>query len=194
MVDQDLLSIGIGRLDEPARVRATFHQCVSSKLRRLEIDDDLPHFNHHTPQRTNVADCPQLLDLGTKGAPAGESLSDIPRAYGVAHTMIMRLSPALRSPEARPGVLRHSPLSADPGGRLPSSLAVGSRATTRGAQHPQPKPAHAPANRKRLPAFNNDNYPLKASTVGFRCAPSPPLAPLAPKGPHTLPRNTSQRE
>ena len=45
MVDQDLLSIGIGRLDEPARVRATFHQCVSSKLRWLEIDDDLPHFN-----------------------------------------------------------------------------------------------------------------------------------------------------
>ena len=29
MGDRDLLSIAIGRLDEPARVRPTFHQCVS---------------------------------------------------------------------------------------------------------------------------------------------------------------------
>jgi hypothetical protein len=48
MVDQDWLSIGIGRLDEPARVRPTFHQCVSSKLPWLEIDDDLPRFNENT--------------------------------------------------------------------------------------------------------------------------------------------------
>jgi hypothetical protein len=32
MGERDLLSIAIGRLDEPARVRPTFHQCVSSKL------------------------------------------------------------------------------------------------------------------------------------------------------------------
>jgi hypothetical protein len=47
----------------------------------------------------------------------------IARTYRVAHTTIVRLSPALRSPEARPSVRRHSPPSADPGGRLPGWLA-----------------------------------------------------------------------
>jgi hypothetical protein len=48
MGDRDLLSIGIGRLDEPARVRPTFHQCVSSKLPWFEISDNLPRFNENT--------------------------------------------------------------------------------------------------------------------------------------------------
>jgi hypothetical protein len=48
MGDRDLLSIGIGRLDEPARVRPTFHQCVSSKLPWLEIDDGLPRLSENT--------------------------------------------------------------------------------------------------------------------------------------------------
>ena len=47
MGDRDLLSIGIGRLDEPARVRPTFHQCVSSKLPWLEISDNLPRFSEN---------------------------------------------------------------------------------------------------------------------------------------------------
>jgi hypothetical protein len=33
MGERDLLSIGIGRSDEPARVRPTFHQCVSQSRR-----------------------------------------------------------------------------------------------------------------------------------------------------------------
>ena len=48
MGDRDLLSIGIGRLDEPDRVRPTFHQCVSSKLPWLEINDSLPRFGENT--------------------------------------------------------------------------------------------------------------------------------------------------
>jgi hypothetical protein len=48
MGDQDLLSIAIGHLDEPARVRPTFHQCVSAKLPWLEIDDGLPRFSENT--------------------------------------------------------------------------------------------------------------------------------------------------
>ena len=48
MTDRDLLSIAIGRLDEPARVRPTFHQCVSSKLPWLEINDGLPRFTENT--------------------------------------------------------------------------------------------------------------------------------------------------
>jgi len=48
MGDRDLLSVGIGRLDEPARVRPTFHQCVSSKLPWLEINDGLPRFSENT--------------------------------------------------------------------------------------------------------------------------------------------------
>jgi hypothetical protein len=40
--------VGIGRLDDPSRVRPTFHQCVSSKLPRLEISDGLPRFNDNT--------------------------------------------------------------------------------------------------------------------------------------------------
>jgi hypothetical protein len=48
MGDRDLLSIAIGRLDEPARVRPTFHQCVSSKLPWFEINDDLPRFRENT--------------------------------------------------------------------------------------------------------------------------------------------------
>jgi hypothetical protein len=60
----------------------------------------------------------------------------IARTYRVAHTTIVRLSPALRSPEARPCLGRRDPLSTDPGGRLPGSLVGGSRATTRGAIGP----------------------------------------------------------
>ena len=48
MSDRDLLSIGIGLLDEPARVRPTFHQYVSSKLPWLEISDSLPRFDENT--------------------------------------------------------------------------------------------------------------------------------------------------
>jgi hypothetical protein len=48
MGDRNLLSIGIGQLDEPARVRPTFHQCVSSKLSWLEINDGLPRFTENT--------------------------------------------------------------------------------------------------------------------------------------------------
>jgi hypothetical protein len=48
MGDRDLLSIAIGRLDEPTRVRPTFHQCVSSKLPWLEINDGLPRFSENT--------------------------------------------------------------------------------------------------------------------------------------------------
>jgi hypothetical protein len=48
MGDRDLLSIGIDRLDEPSRVRPTFHQCVSSKLPWLEINDGLPRFSENT--------------------------------------------------------------------------------------------------------------------------------------------------
>jgi hypothetical protein len=48
MGDRDLLSIAIGHLDEPARVRPTFHQCVSSKLPWLEINDGLPRFSENT--------------------------------------------------------------------------------------------------------------------------------------------------
>jgi hypothetical protein len=48
MGERDLLSIGIGRLDEPAGVRPTFHQCVSSKLPWLEISDNLPRFSENT--------------------------------------------------------------------------------------------------------------------------------------------------
>jgi hypothetical protein len=47
MGDRDLLSIGIGFLDEPARI-PTFHQCVSSKLPWFEINDGLPRFNENT--------------------------------------------------------------------------------------------------------------------------------------------------
>jgi hypothetical protein len=87
---------------------------------------------------------PANVTLAPKGALARRqatgSLSDIARTYGVAHTTIMRLSPAPRSPEARPSVRRESPLSADPGGRLPGSLTGGSRATTRGAIGPKRAP------------------------------------------------------
>jgi len=48
MGDRDLLSIGIGQLDEPARVRPTFHPCVSSELPRLQINDNLPRFSENT--------------------------------------------------------------------------------------------------------------------------------------------------
>jgi hypothetical protein len=48
MGDRDLLSIGIGRLDEPARIRPTFHQCVSSKLPWLKLNDNLPRFSENT--------------------------------------------------------------------------------------------------------------------------------------------------
>jgi hypothetical protein len=47
MGDRDLLSIAIGYLDDPARVRPTFHQCVSSKLPWLEIADNLPRFSEN---------------------------------------------------------------------------------------------------------------------------------------------------
>jgi hypothetical protein len=48
MGDRDLLSIDIGLLDEPARVRPTFHQCVSSKLPWLELNANLPRFDENT--------------------------------------------------------------------------------------------------------------------------------------------------
>jgi hypothetical protein len=48
MGDRNLLSFGIGLLDEPARVRPTFHQCISSKLSWLEINDSLPRFSENT--------------------------------------------------------------------------------------------------------------------------------------------------
>jgi hypothetical protein len=51
MGDRDLLSIGIGRPDEPTRVRPTFHRCVSSKLPWLEISDNLPRFSENTITR-----------------------------------------------------------------------------------------------------------------------------------------------
>jgi hypothetical protein len=48
MGERDLLSVGIGMLDEPARIRPTFHQCVSSMLPWLEINDSLPRFSENT--------------------------------------------------------------------------------------------------------------------------------------------------
>jgi len=46
--DRDLQSFGVGLLDEPARIRPTFHQCVNSKLPWVEIDDRLPRFDENT--------------------------------------------------------------------------------------------------------------------------------------------------
>ena len=40
----EMAAIGIGSLDEPHRIRPTFHQWVSSKLPWFEISDDLPRF------------------------------------------------------------------------------------------------------------------------------------------------------
>src|SRR5215469_15217394 len=48
MGDRNLLSIGIGLLDDPSRVRPTFHQCTSSKLPWLDINDSLPRFSDNT--------------------------------------------------------------------------------------------------------------------------------------------------
>jgi hypothetical protein len=134
-----LPSIVIGRLNEPARVRPTFHQCVSSKLPWLEIDDDLPRFKESECRRLSPANVSLVLKSAL-AREAGESLADIARTYGVAHITIMRLSPVLRSPEARQSVRLHSPPSADPGGWLPGSLAGGSRETTRGAIGPKMAP------------------------------------------------------
>jgi len=62
MGDRDLLSIGIGRLDEPARVRPTFHQCVSSKLPWFEIDDSLPRFSENTITHPRNRQSPIVAD------------------------------------------------------------------------------------------------------------------------------------
>lgn len=67
MGDRNLLSVGIGRLDEPARVRPTFHQCVSSKLPWFEIADDLPRFNeititHSKERRSPIVSDPEAIE------------------------------------------------------------------------------------------------------------------------------------
>ena len=62
MGDRDLLSIGIGRLDEPARVRPTFHQCVSSKLPWLEFNDSLPRFSGNTITHPRERQSPIVVD------------------------------------------------------------------------------------------------------------------------------------
>ena len=62
MGDRDLLSIGIGLLDEPARVRPTFHQCVSSKLPWLEINDSLPRFSENTITHPRERQSPIVAD------------------------------------------------------------------------------------------------------------------------------------
>lgn len=45
------VSVGIGVLDEPARVRPTLHQCDADRLPWLTIADDLPRYpaNHDIP-------------------------------------------------------------------------------------------------------------------------------------------------
>jgi hypothetical protein len=62
MGDRDLLSIGIGFLDEPARVRPTFHQCVSSKLSWFEINDNLPRFSENTITHPKNRQSPIVAD------------------------------------------------------------------------------------------------------------------------------------
>jgi hypothetical protein len=62
MGDRDLLSIGIGFLDEPARVRPTFHQCVSSKLPWFEISDSLPRFSENTITHPKERQLPIVAD------------------------------------------------------------------------------------------------------------------------------------
>jgi hypothetical protein len=62
MGDRNLLSIGIGQLDEPARVRPTFHQCVSSKLPWLEINDSLPRFSENTITHPSERPSPVVTD------------------------------------------------------------------------------------------------------------------------------------
>jgi len=62
MGDRGLLSIGIGRLDEPAGVRPTFHQCVSSKLPWLEINDSLPRFSENTITHPRERQSPIVTD------------------------------------------------------------------------------------------------------------------------------------
>jgi hypothetical protein len=110
-------------------------------LPSLEIDDDLPRLRESECRRLSPANVALVPKSALARREAGESQSDIARTYGVAHTTIMlRPSPALRSPEARPSVRLHNPPSADPGGRLPGSLAGGSRATTRGAIGPKMAP------------------------------------------------------
>jgi hypothetical protein len=57
----DRVSIAIGFLDEPARVKPTFHQCTSSKLPWLDILDDLPRFTEnivtHPSERASPVVC-----------------------------------------------------------------------------------------------------------------------------------------
>ena len=62
MGDRDLLSIAVGRLDEPARVRPTFYQCVSSKLPWLEINDGLPRFGENTISHPKERQSPIVAD------------------------------------------------------------------------------------------------------------------------------------
>ena len=62
MGDRDLLSIGIGLLDEPARVCPTFHQCVTSKLPWLENNDSLPRFSENTITHPRERKSPIVVD------------------------------------------------------------------------------------------------------------------------------------
>jgi hypothetical protein len=50
------------RADEPARVRPTFHQCVSSKLPWLEINDGLPRFSENTITHPKERQSPIVAD------------------------------------------------------------------------------------------------------------------------------------
>jgi hypothetical protein len=97
-----LPSIVIGRLNEPARVRPTFHQCVSSKLPWLEIDDDLPRFKESECRRLSPANVSLVLKSAL-AREAGESLADIARTYGVAqhhdNAAVARAALARGSPE-----------------------------------------------------------------------------------------------
>ena len=74
MGDRNLVSIGIGRLDEPARVRPTFHQCVSSKLPWLEIDDSLPRFGENTISHPKERESPIVADPGSFEQATGGNL------------------------------------------------------------------------------------------------------------------------
>jgi len=86
---------------------------------------------------------PANVTLVPKGAVSSSSRypTDFHRPHlrrGASHDNAAVARAAL--PEARPCVRRHSPPSADPGGRIPGSPAGGSRATTRGAMGPKMAP------------------------------------------------------
>jgi hypothetical protein len=56
-MNEGLISVGVGLLDQPERVRPAFHQWVSAKLSWLEISADLPRFSDnaimHPRERTS---------------------------------------------------------------------------------------------------------------------------------------------